>query len=346
MMIREIHASDKKNWIECLEKVGFYDFYHTPDYMEVCAYPNTQTMLIFIESAYGYVAIPFYIKKINQNFSQTDYFDISSSYGYSGMVLSNNSEELLDDAIAQMRAYCISKNIISVFLRFHPLHQLSFGFLDSHSEISEVGKTISMDLQLSSHKQKVHYRSGIKYNISRAKKKNITCEMVDWETYIDDFIKIYYQTMTRVNATPYYFFPETYFYKLFQSQDFDKELFACFLEGEMIGASIFTYCNGIAQFHLSGTRDQAMMLSPTSLTIDTARVWAIEKGAHSLHLGGGLGGMVDQLFRFKSGFSKTEHYFHVLKMIINPEVYHQLSREKNINPQLSAFFPAYRGSIP
>ncbi len=330
--------------MDCLKKVGFYDFYHTPDYMNVCAYQNSKTILIFIESNYGYAAIPFYIKKINQNFDQVEYFDVSSSYGYSGLILSNDSEELLDDAIEQLRKYCISKNIISVFLRFHPLHQLSLNFLSNHSEVLRIGKTISMDLKITSYSHKVHYRSGIKYNISKAKKKNINCEIVNWEEYIDDFIKIYYQTMTRVKAAPYYFFSREYFYKLFQCQDFDIALLACFLEGEMIGASIFTYCNGIAQFHLSGTRDHAMVLSPTSLTIDTARAWAIEKGAHSLHLGGGLGGTVDQLFRFKSGFSKMEYPFHVLKMIINPEIYYRLSRSKNINPQSSTFFPAYRSN--
>ena len=51
----------------------------------------------------------------------------------------------------------------------------------------------------------------------------------------------------------------------------------------MISGGLFTLCDGIVQYHLGGTRNTALKLSPTVLIFDTVRRWAM-KTAHILFI--------------------------------------------------------------
>ena len=81
------------------------------------------------------------------------------------------------------------------------------------------------------------------------------------------------------------------------------------------------------------------------------RLWAKERGNQYLHIGGGVGGQKDNLYTFKSGFSKQRHEFFTLRSIVDTEKYNDLLhfRAKAIDKsvedlQESNFFPAYRAS--
>ncbi len=78
-------------------------------------------------------------------------------------------------------------------------------------------------------------------------------------------------------------------------------------------------------------------------------MWAKARGNNYLHIGGGVGGKQDNLYTFKSGFSKQRHDFFTLRSIVDPQRYQVLmqSRAKALNKsvedlQRAQFFPAYR----
>src|SRR4029077_566616 len=61
-----------------------------------------------------------------------------------------------------------------------------------------------------------------------------------------------------------------------------KQLFVVKMpDGEVISGGLFTLCNGIVQYHLGGTRNTALKLSPTVLIFDTVRRWSPKNGAHT-----------------------------------------------------------------
>jgi len=120
-------------------------------------------------------------------------------------------------------------------------------------------------------------------------------------------------------------------------------------DGEVISGGLFTLCAGIVQYHLGGTRDSAVKLSPMMLVLETVRNWANENRAHTFHLGGGVGAKPDSLFQFKARFSQQRHSFTTWRWIIAPEAYRELSLQKDrwnsecgLQAISASFFPAYR----
>jgi len=81
-------------------------------------------------------------------------------------------------------------------------------------------------------------------------------------------------------------------------------IFYSYIGNEIIAATIVLFCNGQMHAHLGGTKEQFLPYSPDTLLTYRAALWGHENGYRTLHLGGGVGGREDSLFRFKSGFNK------------------------------------------
>jgi GNAT acetyltransferase-like protein len=181
-------------------------------------------------------------------------------------------------------------------------------------------------------------------------RNGVTCALDPEQQYLPEFVALYHETMHRVKAEQSYFFDPTYFYDLAKRLGPILKLFVLKMpDGEVISGGLFTLCDGIVQYHLGGTRDMALRLSPTVLMFETVRHWANQNGAHTFHLGGGVGAKPDSLFQFKARFSRQRHQFTTWRWIVAPEAYHKLSLEKQLwNSQRglravsASFFPAYR----
>ena len=93
---------------------------------------------------------------------------------------------------------------------------------------------------------------------------------------------------------------------------------------------------------LNNTVTIDLSLSPMKLIIDEARLFGMSIKLKYLHLGGGVGGVNDSLFYFKSGFSKNYHQFKVWREIINEDVYIHLTKDRFKESSKSSYFPLYR----
>jgi hypothetical protein len=170
------------------------------------------------------------------------------------------------------------------------------------------------------------------------------------QRHLPEFIALYHETMRRVKAEESYFFDATYFTALVKSLGPVVKLFVAKMpDGEVISGGLFTLYDGIVQYHLGGTRDSALKRSPMMLIFETVRRWANQNGAHTFHLGGGVGAKTDSLFQFKARFSPQRHKFVTWRWIVTPEAYRELSERKHVwNSERGlkaispSFFPAYR----
>jgi hypothetical protein len=155
--------------------------------------------------------------------------------------------------------------------------------------------------------------------------------------------------MHRVQAEEQYFFSKAYFEELFAALGPIASLFFSRKGDQIICGGLFTLCNGIVQAHLAGSRSEYLVLSPVKQLMDSVRLWANERGATLLHLGGGVGAQPDSLFHFKAGFSKLRHDFYVWKWVLLPQQYQELREEKirwleqhGLDDTDPNYFPAYR----
>jgi lipid II:glycine glycyltransferase (peptidoglycan interpeptide bridge formation enzyme) len=99
---------------------------------------------------------------------------------------------------------------------------------------------------------------------------------------------------------------------------------------------------------LSGTSIEGRKYQPSKIILDYMIKWGIENKYSVLHLGGGVGGNADALYKFKKGFSSTDMKFSTIRMVVNEDIYQELSLRSGFSideiSNLSDFFPIYRKS--
>nr|WP_257227809.1 GNAT family N-acetyltransferase [Acinetobacter sp. YH12075] len=229
-------------------------------------------------------------------------------------------------------------------MRLHPL-------LNNKVKESEFvfGNGVTLATKLSSSYPDLYnkYSSGHKYDLKKSK-KNGNISIVDDVDFIffDNFIEIYLETMRYLQATDFYFFDREYFYRMKGLLADKLKLVVVKCNEQVIGASLFMLDNGIIQYHLSGTTIDGKKYQPSKLILDYMIDWGISQDYNFLHLGGGVGGQQDALYKFKKGFSADEYSFYTVRLIINSTVYRQLCLDLNFTDaeidNISNFFPLYR----
>jgi len=315
-----------------------HDWYHTWDYHKMAEDSGQGKPLLVV---YTYedktICLPLLLRNVDDV-----WFDATSVYGYPGFIASVQlNDELVESFICEIQQWAFKENIVSIFSRLNPC-------LESHnSSVTEVsGETVFIDLSLPVEEQRKKYRKNYRNLLNKLVKEGVTCRWSRERSDIDEFIKIYNNTMGELNASDSYYFDKQYYYDLISCNDYHTRVYSCYLNNEKICSGLFVFCGDIVQYHLSGTVCEYKKLAPTRLMLDTVRLDASVMGYNIFHLGGGLGGCRDSLFDFKYGFSKNAVEFRTLKMITNKDVYSSMAEVPidSLYPIKEGFFPLYRKS--
>jgi hypothetical protein len=354
MESRFIHP-DCPCWHEYLEGVP-HDFYHLPGYARICAEQERGEPLAFVaEDGEHRLFVPLIIRKIEHVAAVgRRLHDATNPYGYASPLWTGSDREgattdFLPRAIGRLLTDLRRRGVVSLFLRLHPLLPLPlvpwqrFGMLIHH------GETVFNDLTQSEEMLWKQTDRRCRKKIELARRHGCVAEIDDAWNCFEDFFETYTQTMSRVNAAPYYFFPRQYFFDLKEALHGALHLCVVRLRGTVASAGLFTEVSGIIQAHLVGSRPEYNKNEPTRLMMHYVRCWAKSRGNRLFHLGGGVGGKRDSLFQFKSGFSRQRGDFFTFRSIVNVEAYEVLVRAQGRNAAIDTvdscdFFPVYRRS--
>ncbi|MEY2831289.1 MAG: hypothetical protein RLZZ574_547 [Cyanobacteriota bacterium] len=342
-------------WLATLEQLP-HDVYHLPDYVALDA-RRTETLpeAFLLQDDDKIFFAPYLLRSCTDiaNSFGAEVYDIISPYGYPGILMSDaaaNHPEFPDFAFQQFLHTLQTKGVCSAFLRLHPILGENFVKVFQSNPLIENGKTVSIDLTLDEAKIWAKTRKGHQSTINKCLRLGFSAKTVSFTEYIDEFISIYEETMNRVKAIDIYYFSRDYFEELLKLGE-KVHLGVVELQGEIVCACLFFESCGIVQAHLGGTKSEYLKQSPFNLLLHQMRLWAKERGNQYLHIGGGVGGKQDNLYAFKSGFSKQRHEFFTLRSVVDLEKYNDLLqfRANAINKsveelQQSQFFPAYRAS--
>jgi Acetyltransferase (GNAT) domain len=356
-MMQVLTTHQREEWTRAVHRATQHDFYFLAEYHALAERCGEGEARLFVYEQAGYtIALPLIIRALADvpeiAGSANMWRDATSVYGYSGPLYSHEDvpravvdrfQRALTDALQELQ-------VVSVFSRLHPLLPAQTKLLDGLGEHQFGGATVAIDLSVAPAEQRAHYDSTTKNRLNRLARLGITCALDIEQRYLPEFVALYHETMHRVKAEQSYFFDPTYFYDLAKSLGPVLKLFIVKTpEEQVISGGLFTLCDGIVQYHLGGTRDAALKLSPTMLMFETVRHWANENGAHTFHLGGGVGAKSDSLFQFKARFSPQRHKFFTWRWIVAAKAYRELSLEKQLwnsqrglRPNSASFFPAYR----
>lgn len=296
---------------------------------------------IFLEKDNNYAFFPL----IKRHIKNTSYFDLITPYGYGGVAFSKTSnKDFREKIFEELKESLEDSNCISVFLRLHPLLNQE---VIAGGAVLDNGTTLAIKFDTSYLDIYSKYSSGHKYDLKKSKKNESICIVDDTAfLYFDDFIDIYLETMRYLEASNFYFFNKEYFYTMKSLLAEKLKLVVVKLNNQVIGASLFMLHNGIIQYHLSGTTIDGRKFQPSKLILDYMVDWGISQGCTFLHLGGGVGGQQDALYKFKKGFAANDYSFYTVRLITNNTIYRNLCSDLNFTEaeidNISDFFPLYR----
>ena len=354
---RLIPVNQTAVWLDALAQCGPYDTYHLPAYHALAAGQGEgEPHLFFFEDQGRCAALPFLLRPLAavEGLEGSRHRDAASAYGYPGLLASVNRNDATADAFragfqAALREAMADLNVVSFFGRQNPLIDTAWLFLPM-AETTRPGPTVAVDLALPEEEQVDSMRRDHRYDVRRARKTGMLVKEDFHSLHVDTFRRLYEETMDRAGAAKYYYFSPEYFTKINELLRGNVKLLFSEQGGNVISGAMFLLTGNIIQYHLSGTATRSLKCrGGMKVLLDEVRVWGSRNGFRWLHLGGGLGAHEDSLFQFKAGFSTTRFQFETARLVLQPKLYHELTRKRqrwidseNRTAPPDRFFPAYR----
>lgn len=342
-MIHLYSLSHSAEWDAVVRSFSEYDVYYLSGYVKAFhIHGDGDPYLLYYESPslkaiYVYMRRPTVLEGV---------YDSVTPYGYGGILFEGDTSE--ENKVTFWKEYLQlveQEHIVDNFVRYHPVLRNSEP-MKSISNVIDLGKTIAFDLT----SPDVIWGNIISKNrnmIRKAEKNGIEIHHGKDLTLFEDFRRIYNATMEKDHAEEYYYFGDAFYASIHNDLHDNYEMFYAVLNGQIIAMSIMLFANKQMHYHLSGSMIEYRNLAPSNLLLYKAALWGSEQGYKTFHLGGGVGSVEDNLYKFKAAFNKNSDYqFSIGKQIFDHTKYDELValralRDAEFNRE-SKFFPLYR----
>lgn len=331
-------------WNKTVKSFSNYSVFDLNEYqLASCEQESETPVLLLFEHGNQRAMITFLVRDIaytpsfSEKLPKGAYFDISSAYGYGGMISDSDYypvEEYAD--------YCRSKGYISDFVRFN----LFSNFKDHYpGDVVSNSNNVVVDLEQPVESIVNDYDRKVRKNIRTAERNELTVIEDPEFQHLDAFLRIYYSTMERNEAKDNFYFPREYFATISQMKTQNASLFHVMKDEDIISSELVLYDLNYSYSFLGGTDSTYFKLRPNELLKDFIIKWAHSKGHKKFVLGGGYG-EDDGIFFYKKCFAPNEIFpFYTGRSIINSEMYSSLcnlrKQQDGYSPNHS-FFPLYR----
>ena len=336
-------APDDPAW-ETFLRGRSHDFYHVPSYTVLAAdVEGGEPHALLVEDGAHEMLLPLVVRQIPGSSA-----DATSPYGHPGPLTNPEAPAgFLGAALEEGCAYLAQQGLVSLFLRLHPI--LNATPPSRPGTIVRHGDTISIDLSLPPDELERQTRRNHRQQIRQAKEAGYRVYLDESWRHFSCFERLYRETMERLGARNFYFFPSDYFRSLRDALGPRINLAVVEFEADIVAAMLVVETEGIVVTHLSGSDASHNRYQPTKLIYAFVRDWAKDRGNRWVQLGGGYGGNEDSLLHFKCGFSPLRLPYYTLRHRLRPGEYQRLvdgsgSARAGAGTEMadSGYFPAYR----
>jgi lipid II:glycine glycyltransferase (peptidoglycan interpeptide bridge formation enzyme) len=329
-------------WNNILKDFENADSYYSYGYGQLFAEKeNGQLKAAYFENEVTKIFYPFIEREI-KNERNHGLFDLVTPYGYGGPLLKGENS-LINDFYRHFNQYCVDNNIVSEVIRFHPLYR-NHQICTKNMEVEYIRKTTAVDLSRPLEEIRESYSSLTKRNIIKAQRNNLSCIVADKNPEnIQEFFKMYTETMDRNSADEYYYFDvKQLMNQLTDTHQSNSYLLLAKSNNRTIAGVILFIGPEYAHYHLGGSYTEYLKLRPNNILFDYMIEFSKKQGVKQLHLGGGYQ-EGDGLFNFKSSFTNSNHFgYYIGKKIHNHIEYNNLLKNQNLDSSKDNYFPLYR----
>lgn len=319
---------NKAEWTAYLNRLpkSMQDVYYSPEYYEIYEKNGNGKALCFVYEDCGIIAMyPFLLNRINDlGYELKDnYYDIQGAYGYNGVIYSSDDPDFRKSFYNQFNNFCKDNNIIAEFTRFHPLLENQL-FSQDFLDVSYNRQTVHIDLKQKYSDIYKNYTHASRNNLHKAITNNLKILVYkNTYPYKNEFIKMYYENMDRVQAEKYLYFNESYFDNTFNLASLVQ--FVVFKDDIPIGSSLCLGSENYLHIHFKASKSDYLSLRPNNFLFNEIIKYGLECGFKGIHIGGGRTLSVDDsLLRFKKSFSKSTRSFYIGSKIYDEEVYNTI----------------------
>jgi len=354
----ELIAPGDARWRSCLSasKAGIF---YSPEYCDLHRDKDGSPAMLLYQDDLG---TAFDVTAIKNVSSLPFYEDIAAQFSsppvdlanpiYNGPLLVSaaaDRSELLRRYRNAVRRFCADNNVVTEFVRFHPLYSYS-SELGRIEELIPVSDILYVDLRHgyeAAHKQ---YRKGHKSAARKAARDGASWKIVEpTEENLASFMGLYQSTQRRKGTRDAYVQSTQFFRALFDALHGRALLAESYAKGKLVSSSIFLEDTESLWYQYSGSVLELLSTDAHTYLMDRMIERAASKTFSYLVLGGGGDphDPSDHIAKFKRGFSHLVGKVYQLRRVHNSSMLEKLLLAKeNYNRSLGRvvqkdWFPSY-----
>jgi len=321
---------NQAGWREALADLSPYDdIYFSPDYLAAYeARADGKVQCVIVRGGDSVMLLPYLVYPIP---GYPGLFDIQGAYGYGGPLIKNPDPEFLSAAWEIIRHCWREQSVVAAFIRTHPMLG-NEAFFDPAWEVVFDRLTMSVDLGggLEAAFAGAHARNHRRDAAQALRGGMVTAFLPCTPDSLDQFARMYWDTMTRLGAGPIYFFSRIYFKTLAErfAHDISIAEVRDSKDGEVLSAALILWGPRWAHYHLAARSITEGNRNTSHLLLHSVAEEAVRRGLVALHLGGGRTPVPDDsLFAFKKRIGNIEQRFHTARLVVDPARYGALLDE-------------------
>tara|TARA_Y100000590_G_C15687983_1_gene1002348 strand:+ start:379 stop:1425 length:1047 start_codon:yes stop_codon:yes gene_type:complete len=269
----------------------------------------------------GVAIYPFVLRDLIIN-DEIKINDITGYYGRNGIATNISDINYIQKFHSLFYDYCISNDVITSFDRFHPIinnHKLS----SLNSIVRESGNFVIINLKREIKNIENDYKHMHRKSIKKAIRGNVKIFYEQNIDNLDNFLKVYHNTLTKRNAQKFYFFSRNFYELLMKYLPENFVFFYATVDDKIISCELILLSKYYAHSFFGGTLEEYRELcSNTLLKREIIRFLNNER-YHYFLLGGGVN-LNDGIYRYKNGFAPSG----VFKSYIGGTIYNANNYQK------------------
>jgi hypothetical protein len=324
-----------------------------PTYVELFADEGHQCRCAWLEADEGRVLFPFIVRPLKgEEWAEDDTsaVDLTNAYGYGGAFCWDvNDKAVLSERFwEEFDAWAHERGAVSLFARLTLAEEHRLEWPDG---LVELMKNVVRPLDRPLDDIWMDYDHKVRKNVKTARDDYGLDVSIDTsgET-LDEFLEVYLDTMDRVGADDWYYFPREFYERMISEMPDNFAFFHVKEDGEVIASELVIVSVDNIYSFLGGTHADAFDKRPNDYLKHKIVDWGIEHDKKAFVLGGGFDGE-DGIFKYKRSFAPdgVVQYF-VGNRVFDKDAYADLVSQRSEWEQSQGnqwepkddYFPAYR----